>query len=111
MTLQDARLRTDTAHALQGSAVDRSRPLQFRLDGRTYSGFAGDTILSAVLAAGVDTAGQRGGVALALTTSHAPAIVPEDQAGDPWHALPMERTPATDGASYVTSELACPAIH
>ncbi|MDB5614096.1 MAG: FAD-dependent oxidoreductase, partial [Devosia sp.] len=81
--------------------IDRSQPLQFRLDGRVIHGFAGDTILSTVLAAGIDTAGKRDGLALALTSRHAPAIVPATSR-DPALALPMERTPATDGAAYVT---------
>jgi sarcosine oxidase subunit alpha len=33
-----------------GGRIDRSRPLRFRFDGKTYSGFAGDTLASALLA-------------------------------------------------------------
>jgi len=33
--------------------IDRNRPLRFRFDGRDYSGFAGDTLASALLANGV----------------------------------------------------------
>lgn len=33
--------------------VDRARPLRFRFDGRDFTGFAGDTVASALLAAGV----------------------------------------------------------
>lgn len=33
--------------------VDRARPLSFRFDGREYTGFEGDTLASALLAAGV----------------------------------------------------------
>ncbi len=40
--------------AQQGELVDRSRPLTFRWDGRSYVGLAGDTIVSALLANGVD---------------------------------------------------------
>jgi len=36
-----------------GGAVDRTRPLAFEFDGRAYSGFEGDTVASALLAAGV----------------------------------------------------------
>ena len=99
MTDGPNRLGTDKAHLFQGGAIDRSRPLQFRLDGRTISGFVGDTVLSAVLAAGIDTAGRRNGMPLALSARHAPAI---GLAADTQHALPMERTPGTDGADYVT---------
>jgi sarcosine oxidase subunit alpha len=36
----------------QGGAIDRSRPLTFQWEGRTYSGYAGDTLASALLASG-----------------------------------------------------------
>ena len=35
-----------------GGRIDRARPLSFRFNGRSYQGFAGDTLASAVLAAG-----------------------------------------------------------
>ena len=35
-----------------GSRIDRARKLAFRFNGRNYEGFAGDTLASAVLAAG-----------------------------------------------------------
>ena len=38
--------------ASAGSRLDRSRPLKFQFNGRSYHGFAGDTLASAVLAAG-----------------------------------------------------------
>ena len=40
--------------AQAGEVVDRSRPLAFRWDGRSYVGLEGDTIVSALLAGGVD---------------------------------------------------------
>lgn len=100
---QPNRLGVTPQHHLQGSVVDRSRPLQFRLDGRLVSGFAGDTVLSALLASGVDTIGQRGGGPLALSRRHAPTISFAALAADRQRTLPMERTPATDGAEYVTT--------
>ena len=36
-----------------GARIDRSRPVAFRFDGRHFSGFAGDTLASALLASGV----------------------------------------------------------
>jgi len=36
-----------------GSAIDRGAPLRFRFDGAEYSGFAGDTLASALVANGV----------------------------------------------------------
>ena len=38
--------------AAGGSRIDRTRPLRFEFNGRSYQGFAGDTLASAVLAAG-----------------------------------------------------------
>ena len=35
-----------------GGAIDRSRPLAFRFDGRLCHGYAGDTLASALLAGG-----------------------------------------------------------
>jgi sarcosine oxidase subunit alpha len=95
------RLGTSSEHAFHGQAIDRDRPLQFRLDGRLIHGFAGDTVLSAALASGIDAVGTRSGCSIALSMRHAPAIVPSALARDPQQALPVERTPATDGADYV----------
>ncbi|WP_156460249.1 FAD-dependent oxidoreductase [Devosia sp. Root635] len=103
MRSQPGRLGIERQHHLQGSAIDRDRPLQFRLDGRIVSGFAGDTVLSAALASGIDAAGRRDGVALALSARHAPAITFAALAGDHQRALPMERTLATNGADYLTT--------
>jgi sarcosine oxidase subunit alpha len=36
-----------------GGRVDRSRPLRFTFNGRDYTGYAGDTLASALLANGV----------------------------------------------------------
>ncbi|WP_038361892.1 sarcosine oxidase subunit alpha family protein [Bosea sp. UNC402CLCol] len=41
-----------------GGLVDRSRPLSFSFDGRSYRGFAGDTLASALLANGVRLVGR-----------------------------------------------------
>ncbi len=38
--------------------LDRTRPLRFRFDGRTYTGFAGDTVASALLANDVTLVGR-----------------------------------------------------
>ncbi|MGB3336846.1 MAG: FAD-dependent oxidoreductase [Devosia sp.] len=103
MKSQPARLGTNSQHHLQGSAIDRTRPLRFRLDGRLVSALAGDTVLSALLASGIDAVGRRDGAPLALSTRHAPTIAFAALAGDHQRALPIERTPATDGAEYVTT--------
>lgn len=41
-----------------GGVIDRSRPLRFRFEGRDYSGYAGDTLASALLANGVRLVGR-----------------------------------------------------
>jgi sarcosine oxidase subunit alpha len=43
---------------LEGGLIDRDRPLAFRFDGRSYTGFAGDTLASALLANGVRLVGR-----------------------------------------------------
>ncbi|MBC6417110.1 MAG: (2Fe-2S)-binding protein, partial [Rhodospirillales bacterium] len=42
----------------EGGLIDRSRPLHFQFDGRRYSGYAGDSIASALLANGVHLVGR-----------------------------------------------------
>ncbi|MFN3673313.1 MAG: 2Fe-2S iron-sulfur cluster-binding protein, partial [Bosea sp. (in: a-proteobacteria)] len=41
-----------------GGLIDRTLPLSFRFDGRSYQGFAGDTLASALLANGVRLVGR-----------------------------------------------------
>ncbi|MBN9276722.1 MAG: (2Fe-2S)-binding protein, partial [Hyphomicrobium sp.] len=41
-----------------GGQIDRARPIRFRFDGRTMSGFAGDTLASALVANGVRLVGR-----------------------------------------------------
>lgn len=91
------RLPADAPHGLGGAELDRKSPIQFRLNGRTISGFAGDTVLSAAIANGIQIAGRHGDEALALDESFAP-LVSSDKGG----ALPMERTPALSGLDLVT---------
>src|ERR1051325_757529 len=44
--------------ASEGGRVDRSRPLTFTFGGREYTGYAGDTLASALLANGVRVTGR-----------------------------------------------------
>lgn len=46
------------AYRVPGGRIDRSKPLRFRFDGKTYEGFAGDTLASALLAHGVHLMGR-----------------------------------------------------
>jgi sarcosine oxidase subunit alpha len=91
------RLAPDAPHGLGGAELDRKSPLQFRLNGRTIHGFAGDTVLSAALANGIQIAGRHGDDALALDEEFAPLVSSGKGA-----ALPMERTPALAGLNLVT---------
>jgi len=94
--------RLQDSGSLAGSQIDRNSPLQFTVDGRTIAGFAGDTVLSALLASGVDTAGTHNGYPLALGERFAPFIAPAALAQEVGRALPMQRTPARDGEEFVT---------
>lgn len=91
------RLPADAPHGLGGAEIDRSRPLRFRLNGRVIDGFAGDTVLSATLAAGIQIAGRHGDEAIALDESFSPLV----QLGKDL-VLPMDRTPALDGLELTT---------
>src|SRR5688572_31916344 len=42
----------------QGGRIDRTKPLRFVFDGRTYQGYHGDTLASALLANGVKLVGR-----------------------------------------------------
>ncbi|WP_375449531.1 FAD-dependent oxidoreductase [uncultured Devosia sp.] len=94
---QPNRLDIAAPHAFSGSAIDRTRPLKFRLDGALVHGFAGDTVLSALLASGVDTVGKSGGWPIGLGARFAPAVTA--MRGQVAQALPMTRMPAIDGAN------------
>src|SRR5580658_1412586 len=41
-----------------GAFIDRARPLSFTFNGRPFTGFAGDTLASALLASGVRLVGR-----------------------------------------------------
>jgi sarcosine oxidase, subunit alpha len=43
---------------VEGGRIDRARPLAFRFDGRVHTGFAGDTLASALIANGVHLVGR-----------------------------------------------------
>jgi sarcosine oxidase subunit alpha len=100
MRPESNRLPTTTGKGLVGAHIDRTRPIRFTIAGRVTSAYAGDTVLSALLAAGIDTIGTHAGQPLGLRAGAAPAIAYAAKASAPEHALPMERTPARDGAEY-----------
>jgi glycine cleavage system aminomethyltransferase T/NADPH-dependent 2,4-dienoyl-CoA reductase/sulfur reductase-like enzyme len=47
-----------TAHRIAGGLIDRSQPVRFSFDGKSYQGFAGDTLAAALLANGVKLVGR-----------------------------------------------------
>lgn len=97
MTNQPHRLPADARHGLGGSALDRSQSLRFRLNGRQIEGFVGDTVLSAALANGIQAAGRHADIPLALDETFAPLVT--TRTGE---LVPMDRTPAVDGAEFTT---------
>ena len=42
----------------EGGRINRSNPIEFSFDGKTFSGFEGDTLASALLANGVHLVGR-----------------------------------------------------
>ncbi len=93
------RLAADAPHDFGGGALDRSKPLSFRLDGRVVEAFAGDTVFTALLAGGIDAAGTHAGNAIALDERAAPLLAPRN---DPALAIPADRVPALAGIDLVT---------
>jgi sarcosine oxidase subunit alpha len=99
---QPHRLAVDPGHAFAGTAIDRSRPLRFRLNGHVIEGFEGDTVLSATMAAGFEAVGELSGHPLGLTERFAPPVVPVSLYRDRQQALPMARLPAVGGIDLRT---------
>lgn len=102
MSRQPNRLEAAESHKFAGTRIDRLKPLSFRLNGRVIDGFAGDTVLSAVLAAGIETVGLRAGEPIGLGERFAPSVAPAATGGDPATAVPMARMPALPGLDLVT---------
>jgi len=50
--------RNQTARFPDGGQIDRSRPLTFTFNGKTYTGYQGDTLASALLANGIKVVGR-----------------------------------------------------
>lgn len=101
MKRQPNRLPQDAKHGFGGTLLERSKPLSFRLNGRTYEAFAGDTVLTALLAAGIDGAGFHFGQPIALDERFSPPAVPTD-ARDAARAMPIDRIPVVQGLDLRT---------
>lgn len=98
---QPHRLPADARHGFGGAAIDRGKPLTFRFNGRLVEAFAGDTVLTALLAAGIDTAGTFHGEPIGVDERFSPPIAPRGRADDAAFAMAMDRTPAVAGADLV----------
>lgn len=61
------RLADTGAHKLAGDAIDRTRRLEFTLGGRPFEAFAGDTVFTALMAAGYFGFGEHQELPLQLT--------------------------------------------
>ncbi|HHG89412.1 MAG TPA: FAD-dependent oxidoreductase, partial [Devosia sp.] len=95
--LQNARFDFKEDALFSGTQINRDRPVAFKLEGRSYIGFDGDTILSALLASGVDTAGEINGEEIALDAELSlPVVVASSDERKP-AILPMQRTPIVPG--------------
>ena len=92
------RLAPDAAHQFGGIELDRNRPVTFRLNGRRLTAFAGDTVLSAVLASGFDTYGVLSKTPLALSPRFSPLVA--QRRGD---VLPMDRLLVSDDLDLTTA--------
>lgn len=90
------RLEPSESGVFDGHQIDRSRPLRFRINGRMIHGFEGDTVLSAVLAAGISSAGKHRGNLIALDQNLGLCVKLHGADDLAEYALPIERTPAVD---------------
>ncbi|PCC56262.1 ferredoxin [Brevibacterium aurantiacum] len=87
------------------TGIDRTRPISFRVEGTQYSGFAGDTIASALIAAGRIDCGNstylgrsRGVLSAGIEESNALVRVKGRIPGDVSESmLPATRVPITEG--------------
>ncbi len=95
--LQNARFEFRDDALFSGALIDRSRPISFKLEGQTYQGFEGDSILSALLACGVDTAGELNGEEIALDAELSPPVIVASSNEKNTTVLPMGRTPLVPG--------------
>jgi len=94
------RIPSREGNPFNGHQIAERQPLQFRLNGRRISGFAGDSVLTALLASGVDCAGTHQGFPIALDAHLDLFVRLADAPDDLSSALPMARTPAVDGADF-----------
>lgn len=101
------RLPYDEDALFSGGKINRGRPIKFKFENRIIQGFAGDTILSALLANGIDSVGLHDDHLIGLSEGFSPAAVIKQKNGQERCVVPIERTPALDGQEmllYLGSE-------
>lgn len=95
---QPNRLAASVPPEFANPLIDRTRPIRFTVNGVRVEGYEGDTVLSALLANGILSAGTQGGFGVALDEWSAPPVT---VAGAPAQ-MPMALCPAVDGAAFHT---------
>lgn len=100
MTNNPLRLSPLAEGPVPGHQINREKPLQFRVNGKEISGFEGDSVLSALIASGITSAGTHQGFPLALDESLGLAVTPAQGEYAQKTALPIARTPAVDGMEF-----------
>lgn len=94
------RLAENSGALLSGSVIDRSKSFTFLLDGHEVPAFAGDTVLSAALAAGIAGAGHHLGSPLALNEQFSPYLIAKGPNDAGSAALNMAYTPVFANAKF-----------
>ncbi|HEY8213171.1 MAG TPA: 2Fe-2S iron-sulfur cluster-binding protein, partial [Methylocystis sp.] len=89
-------------HRLAGSLLDRTRKLTFRLDGIEIPAFGGDTILSALMAAGWQGFAMHDNAPLQLTSDCPLYVHVPPTGGAETLAIHAARLPASDGLDLHT---------
>jgi sarcosine oxidase, subunit alpha len=95
-----------------GGRVDRARPLSFRFDGRSYQGYAGDSLATALVASGVTLFGRsfkyhrpRGLLAVGVEEPNALVTVDRGNTGEGWgRRTPNLRAPSVALYDGLTAE-------
>lgn len=91
------RLKSSVNHRFSGHQLVRDRRIRFTLNGQEFKAYQGDTILTALMAAGIFSAGQNNGSALALDAALELCVKRVDAPDEVGSALPIARTPALQG--------------
>lgn len=91
------RLKSSINHGFSGHQLVRNRRLRFTLNGREFKAYQGDTILTALMANGIFSAGQTGGSPIALDAALNLCVKCVGAPDVAASALPIARTLASQG--------------